>query len=80
MLRGRGVWVQAPVAQGAGTPIEGGQSEYLRLPFADGTLEPVPESLADDADDDRLLPLTDVFPTGCHAAVAPASSLATAWS
>lgn len=53
----------------AGKPIEGAQSEYLRVPFADGTLEPVPESLADDANDAKLLPLTDVFATGYHAAV-----------
>lgn len=55
--------------EGVEKPIEGGQSEYMRVPFADGTLEPVPESLADDTNDDRLLPLTDVFPTGYHAAV-----------
>jgi alcohol dehydrogenase len=53
----------------AGKPVEGGQSEYLRVPFADGTLEPVPESLADDSNDAKLLPLTDVFPTGYHAAI-----------
>lgn len=35
------------------------------MPMADGTLKPVPESLADD--DDRVLPLTDVFTTAYHA-------------
>lgn len=52
----------------AGGPVEGAQSEYVRVPFADGTLERVPESLAADADDARVLPLTDVFATGYHAA------------
>ncbi len=35
--------------------------------MADGTLELVPESLADDANDDRVLPMTDVFTTAYHA-------------
>jgi hypothetical protein len=35
--------------------------------MADGTLEPVPEGLGD-ADDARLLPLSDVFTTAYHAA------------
>ena len=35
--------------------------------MADGTLELVPESLADDANDDRVLPLTNVFTTAYHA-------------
>jgi threonine dehydrogenase-like Zn-dependent dehydrogenase len=35
--------------------------------MADGTLEPVPEALAGDANDSRVLPLTDVFTTAYHA-------------
>jgi threonine dehydrogenase-like Zn-dependent dehydrogenase len=50
-----------------GGDVQGGQSEYVRVPMADGTLEPVPESLADDANDSRVLPLTDVFTTAYHA-------------
>jgi threonine dehydrogenase-like Zn-dependent dehydrogenase len=56
-----------PAAAGGG-PVEGGQSERVRVPFADGTLERVPESLAGDDADSRVLPLTDVFATGYHAA------------
>lgn len=50
-------------------PVQGGQSEYVRVPLADGTLEVVPESLADEANDIRVLMLTDNFSTGYHAAV-----------
>lgn len=43
---------------------EGGQAEYVRVPFADVDAEPIPEDLSDlDA-----LPLTDVAPTGYQAA------------
>jgi alcohol dehydrogenase len=48
----------------------GGQGEYVRCPFADGTLVRVPDRHADDEDTLRsLLPLTDVMGTGHHAAV-----------
>jgi threonine dehydrogenase-like Zn-dependent dehydrogenase len=50
-------------------PVQGGQSEYVRVPMADGTLELIPESLAADANDLRVLPLSDVFSTGYHAVV-----------
>jgi threonine dehydrogenase-like Zn-dependent dehydrogenase len=52
-----------------GTPdVDGGQGEAVRVPQADGTLVklPVPE---DDALMASLLTLSDVFPTGHHAAV-----------
>jgi alcohol dehydrogenase len=45
-----------------GGPVEGGQSQFVRVPLADGTLVPVPEELAD-VDDKVLLPLVDVFTT-----------------
>jgi threonine dehydrogenase-like Zn-dependent dehydrogenase len=48
---------------------DGGQGEAVRVPQADGTLVRLP---ADLVGDDRLrsvLPLTDVLPTGHHAAV-----------
>jgi alcohol dehydrogenase len=48
----------------------GGQGEYVRCPFADGTLVRVPDRYADDEDAlESLLPLTDVMGTGHHAAV-----------
>lgn len=48
-------------------PVEGAQSQYMRVPFADGTLEIVPEALAANDDDARVLPLGDVFSTAFHA-------------
>ncbi len=50
----------------AGGAVQGGQSEYVRVPLADGTLDRVPEALADDGDDARTLPLTDVMATAYH--------------
>ncbi|MEF8774550.1 MAG: zinc-dependent alcohol dehydrogenase family protein [Halobacteriales archaeon] len=48
----------------------GAQGEYVRTPFADGTLVRIPDRHADDEDTLRsLLPLTDVMGTGHHAAV-----------
>ena len=43
----------------------GGQAEYLRVPFADATHIKVPE----DVSDEKLLFLSDIFPTGWQAAV-----------
>ena len=43
----------------------GGQAEYLRIPFADGTHIKVPDELTDE----QLLFLGDIFPTGWQAAV-----------
>jgi threonine dehydrogenase-like Zn-dependent dehydrogenase len=50
-----------------GGDVQGGQSQWVRVPMADGTLVPVPERLADDAHDLRVLPMTDVFTTAYHA-------------
>ena len=50
-------------------PEEGGQSEAVRVPYADGTLVKVPAP-ADPALLPSLLTLSDVFGTGYHAAVA----------
>ena len=49
--------------------MQGGQSQYVRVPMADGTLVPVPEGIAGDEHDARVLPLTDVFTTAYHAVV-----------
>jgi len=43
----------------------GGQAEYLRVPFADTTHVKVPDGI----DDEKLLFLSDILPTGWHAAV-----------
>ena len=44
----------------------GGQAEYLRIPMADSTHIKVPQGI----DDEKLLFLSDIFPTGWQAAVA----------
>lgn len=44
---------------------QGGQAEYLRVPWADSTHIPVPDSLTDE----QVLFLGDIFPTGWQAAV-----------
>lgn len=53
----------------AGGEVEGGQSEFIRVPEADGTLVVIPEALADAAHDLAVLPLGDVFSTGYHGVV-----------
>ncbi|MET1044199.1 MAG: alcohol dehydrogenase catalytic domain-containing protein [Microbacteriaceae bacterium] len=51
-----------------GFPIDGCQGQIVRVPFADGTLVPVPGPV-DDALVPSLLTLSDVMSTGHHAAV-----------
>ena len=51
-----------------GTNQDGGQGEAVRVPFADGTLFPLPVG-RDNALMPSLLTLTDVMATGHHAAV-----------
>src|SRR4051812_4997602 len=48
-------------------PYPGGQAEYLRVPFADFNCLKLPGRPGDELEDDFLL-LSDVFPTGYHAA------------
>ncbi|WP_217352675.1 zinc-binding dehydrogenase [Sphingomonas sp. ID1715] len=43
----------------------GGQAEYLRVPFADATYIKVPNGIPDE----KLLFLSDILPTGWHAAM-----------
>lgn len=50
-----------------GADLDGGQGERVRVPYADGTLVSVPGNL-DEALLPHLLALTDVMPTGLHAA------------
>lgn len=51
-----------------GHPVDGGQGEFVRVPYADGTLVATPET-PDESMLPHLLTLSDVFPTGHHAAV-----------
>ena len=53
----------------AGGEVEGGQSEFVRVPEADGTLVVIPEGLASAEHDAAVLPLGDVFSTGYHGVV-----------
>lgn len=60
-----GVWG----AKGSdGAQLGGAQAEYIRVPFADGTLVGLPQQPDEGAYRD-LLSLSDVLPTGHHAAV-----------
>ncbi|KIX08138.1 uncharacterized protein Z518_02794 [Rhinocladiella mackenziei CBS 650.93] len=45
--------------------FDGGQAEYVRVPFADGTLQPAPTAV----DDELLIMMCDIFPTGYYGAV-----------
>jgi glutathione-independent formaldehyde dehydrogenase len=49
-------------------PYRGGQAEYLRVPFADVNCLKLPGTPGDELEDDFLL-LSDIFPTGYHAAM-----------
>jgi len=50
-----------PITNIFGSPIhQGGQAEGARVPFADANLMPLP----DDLDDEQVLFLTDILPTG----------------
>lgn len=44
--------------------LEGGQADYVRVPFADGTLRTTPRSISDDL----LVMMCDIFPTGYYGA------------
>ncbi len=56
-------------AQHGGADIQGGQSEYIRVPFANGSLFTLPESLNSEETDSKVLPLADNFATGYHGAL-----------
>lgn len=57
---------------GQGGQDDGGQAEYVRVPYADGTLVHVPAGELSDEILTSLLALTDVMATGYHAAVSAA--------
>jgi threonine dehydrogenase-like Zn-dependent dehydrogenase len=53
-----------------GTDEDGGQGEFVRVPFADGTLRPIPAAVAHDPRKRAsALTLTDVMSTGHHGCV-----------
>ncbi|HYU85041.1 MAG TPA: zinc-dependent alcohol dehydrogenase family protein [Kribbellaceae bacterium] len=52
----------------SGEGLDGGQGEYARIPYADGTVVATPD-VPDDALVPSLLTLSDVMGTGWHAAV-----------
>ncbi|CAI7606242.1 unnamed protein product [Penicillium manginii] len=45
--------------------LDGGQSEYVRVPFADSTLEFIPEEVSDE----MMIIMCDIFPTGYYGAM-----------
>lgn len=69
----------APRTWQHGGAVEGGQSQFIRVPLADTTLLPIPEALADAGREASLLPLVDVMSTGWHgltsAGAAPGQSV-----
>ena len=52
-----------------GDDIQGGQSEFVRVPYANSTLFKLPEGLSTGAEDAKALPLADNFATGYHGAM-----------
>lgn len=65
-----GSTISCPVGGNFGNGvIDGGQGEAVRVPQANGTLVPVPGSGHSDAVLKSLLALSDVMPTGHHAAL-----------
>src|SRR5471032_1495437 len=48
-----------------GNTIDGTQAEFVRIPFADTSLYPIPE----DADEDAMVMLSDILPTGYECGV-----------
>jgi threonine dehydrogenase-like Zn-dependent dehydrogenase len=53
-----------------GDDNDGGQGEFVRVPFAEATLRPIPDAIAYDADKRMAaLALTDVMSTGHHGCV-----------
>ena len=69
----------APRVWQHGGAVQGGQSEFIRVPLADTTLLPMPEALQGPDREASLLPLVDVMSTGWHgltaAGAAPGQSV-----
>ena len=56
-------------AEHGGKDIQGGQSEFVRVPYANTSLFTLPESLSTGTEDAKALPLADNFATGFHGAL-----------
>ncbi len=56
-------------AEHGGDDIQGGQSEFVRVPYANSSLFTLPESLSSSETDAKVLPLADNFSTGYHGAL-----------
>ena len=56
-------------AEHGGSDIQGGQSEFVRVPYANSSLFTLPESLRSAETDAKVLPLADNFATGYHGAL-----------
>lgn len=56
-------------AEHGGSDIQGGQSEFVRVPYANSSLFTLPESFRTGAEDHKALPLADNFATGYHGAL-----------
>ncbi len=56
-------------AEHGGSDIQGGQSEFVRVPYANSSLFTLPESLRSAETDAKVLPLADNFSTGYHGAL-----------
>ena len=69
----------APRTWQHGGSVQGGQSEYVRVPLAETTLLAIPESLSGGDRDTSLLPLVNMMSTGWHgltsAGAAPGQSV-----
>jgi threonine dehydrogenase-like Zn-dependent dehydrogenase len=69
----------APRTWQHGGPVQGAQSELMRVPLAASTLHPMPEALRGEDRERSLLPLVDVMSTGWHgltsAGAAPGQSV-----
>ena len=70
----------APRTWKHGGSVQGGQSELVRVPYADTTLYPVPESQSGSDREVSVLPLVDMMSTGWHgltmAGTSPGQSVA----
>lgn len=81
---GRCVWCQeglrASCTQGSifgwaprlwrhGGEVQGGQSQFARVPLAETTMIRIPDAVADPADESRVLPIIDVMSTAMHGLV-----------
>lgn len=52
-----------------GGPVEGGQSQYARVPLAETTMVKIPEAVAAAEHETKLLPIVDVMSTAMHGLV-----------